>query len=163
LTTRQRPPPKRTRVNAKPQFIQKRGSRDRYIPRFREVARAVFSSPKNTSRPDVEIWFHANSVTRRDIDNITKPVLVALTGFVHNDDYQVRSVRVVAVPSDDALILPDRNEVETMKRLLAGQDFLINVFVRLRLLREGLYGSPMRLHNKAPHPLADASSSRVVH
>lgn len=160
MTTRQRPPPKRTRVNAKRRFIQKRGSRDRYIPRFREVARAVFSSLKNTSRLDVEIWFHANSVTRRDIDNITKPVLVALTGFVHNDDYQVR---VVAAPSDDALIFPGRYEVETMKRPLARQYFLINVFVGLRLPREGLYGSPIRLPNKAPHPLADASSSRVVH
>jgi hypothetical protein len=70
------------------------------------------------------------------VDNVIKPVLDALIGVVYHDDRQVRSVRAVAVPTDDAISMPGWVSREVLDRFY-GDEFLINIFAGLALAREG--------------------------
>jgi Holliday junction resolvase RusA-like endonuclease len=93
-------------------------------------------APTKSKRLDVEIWFQAESLSRADVDNVIKPVLDALVGVVYDDDRQVRSVRAVAIPADDATTMRGWVPIEVIERL-AGGEFLINIFTGLELAREG--------------------------
>jgi hypothetical protein len=90
--------------------------------------------PLESDRIDLDIWFEAVRGMRPDVDNILKPILDALNGIVYADDRQVRSVRVVAVPSDDASGIAGWTTVDTIQRLGSDEQcFLINVYVGLMI------------------------------
>jgi Holliday junction resolvase RusA-like endonuclease len=62
------------------------------------------SEPLTSYRIDVEIIFGAqNRNLRADVDNVAKLILDGPRGILYQDDRQVRSVRVVALPGDDAV------------------------------------------------------------
>jgi len=84
-------------------------------------------------RIDIDIWFSAKRSVRADVDNIAKPVLDALKGVAYLDDRQVRSVRVVALPRDDAFVIESAPQ-EVIARLFSDEDeFVINVYEGLTL------------------------------
>jgi hypothetical protein len=58
-------------------------------------------------------------------------VLDALKGIVHQDDRQVRSIRVVCLPQDD--VLQARGSLAVHLRLDRGEEFLINVYEGIRI------------------------------
>jgi Holliday junction resolvase RusA-like endonuclease len=135
VTKRRNLPDFRIWVPGRPQSAQKRGSNENYKQRIRDAAAAVVPHPTRSPRLDIEIWFTAASVSRADVDNVIKPVLDALVGIVYEDDRQVRSVRVVAVPTDDAIRM-EGVSLQAIRRL-GREGFLINVFAGLQLAREG--------------------------
>lgn len=137
MTRRRNTPDFRIWVAGRPQSAQKRGSNKNYVQRIRNAAVAVVPHPTKSPRVDIEIWFSADSVSRADVDNIIKPVLDALVGVVYENDRQVRSVIVVAVPTDDAVSMEGWVPLEVIKRLLGREEFLIDVFAGLQLAREG--------------------------
>jgi Endodeoxyribonuclease RusA len=124
-------------VAGRPQSGQKRGSNSNYVLRIREAAAALVPAPTKSPRIDVEIWFRSDSVSRADVDNVIKPVLDALVGVVYVDDRQVRSVRAVAVPTDDAISMSGWAPREIFDRFFRDEEFLINIFAGLKLAREG--------------------------
>jgi Holliday junction resolvase RusA-like endonuclease len=123
-------------VAGRPQSGQKRGSNEDYTKRIREAAAKLVPRPTESKRVDVEVWFCSDSFTRADVDNVLKPVLDALNGVVYHDDRQVRSVRAVAIPNDDAVKMTGWTPKEVTDRLGSGE-FLINVFGELSLPRDG--------------------------
>ena len=135
MTARYHPPTYRIWVRGRPQSAQKRGSRDRYVEAIRVAARSVVERPTASRRLDVDVWFCADSVSRADVDNVLKPVLDALCGVVYLDDRQVRSVRAVAVPNDDAMRFS--GPLSVINRLFAGREFLVNVYEGLLLAGRG--------------------------
>ena len=60
------------------------------------------SSPTRSNRIDIEIYYHTQKGIRADVDNVIKPILDALIGIVYLDDSQVRSVKAVALPYNEA-------------------------------------------------------------
>jgi Holliday junction resolvase RusA-like endonuclease len=127
-------------VQGKPMSWRKaRKTLSRYTERIAEAARAVVPFPVKSSRIDLEIWFCAPSMDRADLDNIAKPVLDALVGVVYFDDRQVRSLRVVALPTDQAHGISGWGEVEPLTRLAKADpaEFLINIFHGLHIPRGG--------------------------
>jgi crossover junction endodeoxyribonuclease RusA len=105
------------------------GSRTRYVEGIRAAAREVVRTVLRTGRIDLEVWFVSDSGVRPDVDNVLKPIMDALKGVVYEDDRQVRSVRVVALPSDDAYGIAGSTPVDVLARLGADDEFLINVYV----------------------------------
>lgn len=101
------------------------------------AARATVPRPTSSRRLDVEVWFCSDNVSRADVDNVLKPVLDALCGVVYQDDRQVRSVRAVAVPTDDAISINGAVPLDVVNRLFAGREFLINVYESLHLAGHG--------------------------
>lgn len=102
--------------------------KEAYIALIQEAARSVFKKPIQSPRIDVEIIFAAKDRNlRADVDNVAKPILDALKNIVYDDDKQVRSVRIVALPLDDAFKLPGEASQKTFARLLEGQEFLVVV------------------------------------
>lgn len=115
------------------------GSRNRYRQSIADAARATVPAPTRSRRVDIEVWFVVWERRRRaDVDNVLKVILDALKGIVYDDDAQVRSVRVVALPLDDAHMLPGQVSLEALGRL-AGQPehFLINIFDGLAIPGHG--------------------------
>ena len=102
--------------------------KEAYTALIQEAARAVFKKPAQSPRIDVEIIFAAKDRNlRADVDNVAKPILDALKGIVYDDDKQVRSVRIVALPLDDAFKLPGEASQKSFARLLECQEFLVVV------------------------------------
>ncbi|SRR5258706_10979092 len=122
-------------VEGRPQSFQKRGALSRYTERIRHAARSVVPRPTESRRVDIEIWFKASHFGRSDVDNVIKPVLDALNGIVYHDDRQVRSVRVVALPTDDAVAIPGWGSTEVWMRFHNAEqrEFLINIHEGLAL------------------------------
>jgi hypothetical protein len=69
------------------------------------------------------------------VDNILKPILDAFKGVVYVDDSQVRSVRAVALPRDDAYRLSGTMSADFLRRLLADDvdEFVVDVYEGLSL------------------------------
>lgn len=120
-------------IPGRPQSAQKRGSNSMYVDRIRHAASGLLDAPIASPRVDVEVWFCAPAVTRPDVDNVLKPILDALVGVVYVDDRQVRSVRAVAIPRDDAITFGMRADTGVVIRLLEGKEFLVRIYEGLRL------------------------------
>ncbi len=112
----------------------------RYRDAISSAAAAVVPSPTRSPRLDIEVWFRATGVSRADVDNVLKPILDALKGVVYVDDSQVRSVRVVALPTNDAYQLNGTITPEMVSRLLHGnaREFLVDVYEGLSLPGPGV-------------------------
>ena len=103
-----------------------------YMERVRQVAAQQVASPLRSGRLDIDIIFAAKDrLLRPDVDNIAKPILDALKGVIYDDDRQVRSVRIVAVPLDDASRFS--GQPVTVSRLARADEFLVNVYEGLEL------------------------------
>lgn len=119
-------------IKGKPKSSNKnRKSLSRYIKEIGDTAKSIVATPSNSNRLDIEIWFHAPCIPRPDVDNIIKPILDALKGTVYFDDNQVRSVRVVALPADDACKL--HGSIEILTKIIKAEEFLINIYDNLRI------------------------------
>ena len=106
--------------------------KEAYTNLIQEAARSVLKKPLQSPRIDIEIVFAAKDRNlRADVDNVAKPILDALKDIVYQDDKQVRSVRIVAFPLDDAFKLPGNATQETFARLLKAEEFMV-------VVREGL-------------------------
>jgi hypothetical protein len=104
------------------------GSRARYREKIRQLASKKVSKPLKGSRIDVEIVYGAEDrKLRADVDNVAKPILDAFKGVVYDDDNQVRSLRVVAVHSNESGQY--RGSFGVHQRVEKGEDFLVNVYV----------------------------------
>ena len=115
-------------VEGRPQSFQKKRL-VRYKERIQQAARSIVPRVLRTPRIDVEIWFHAYTSLRADVDNVIKPILDALKGIVYEDDRQVRSVRVVALPDGDAFGI-ESSSGDALDRLMGEPDqFLIKIYV----------------------------------
>ena len=103
-----------------------------YVDRVKQVAGQIVPEPLRGGRLDIEIVFAARDrFLRPDVDNVAKPILDALKDVLYRDDRQVRSVRVVALPLDDAFRLS--GERGALDRLFRGNEFLVNVYEGLDL------------------------------
>jgi hypothetical protein len=91
--------------------------------------------PTTSNRIDIEIYFLAQRALRPDVDNIMKPILDALKGVVYLDDSQVRSVKVAALPQDEAFGMTGWTQKDTIERLLAHspKEFIIDIYEGLML------------------------------
>lgn len=138
MTTRLSTKPFRIWVKGTPQSGQKSGSNKNYVLRIRDAASAKIDMPSNSPRISVEVFFCARSIYRPDVDNVLKPILDALKGIAYQDDMQVRSVRAVAIPKDDAIIFSERIDRDILLRLFEGDEFLVNVYEGVRLPSGGL-------------------------
>jgi Holliday junction resolvase RusA-like endonuclease len=97
-----------------------------YRERVRDAGAKAVATPSKSNRLDVEILFASKERSlRADVDNIGKPVLDALKDVVYTDDRQVRSIRVIALPLDDAFKVTGPMSQETYERLLSCEEFLI--------------------------------------
>ena len=109
----------------------------RYRETIRAAAREVITEPTKSRRLDVEIFFQADSLLRPDVDNIMKPILDALRGILYEDDSQVRSVKVTALPSPEegAYGISDWVSIDVFNRLTKypPEEFLINIFEGLAM------------------------------
>ena len=124
MYSRARLPEFRIWVEGTPQpFRKDRKSLSRYLESVQNAARELVPFPIGSKRIDIEIWFRSEHL-RPDVDNIIKPILDALQGIVYFDDKQVRSVKVVALPHDDAYILSGWFKMETFDRLDSGEFFV---------------------------------------
>ena len=118
-------------VNAVPRSLAAE-KKENYLAEIKKAASDVFSAPLKSPRLDVDIIFAAkNRNLRADVDNVAKPILDALKGIVYEDDKQVRSVRIVALPLDDAFRIGGPVSHEAFLRLLKCEDFLV-------IVKEGL-------------------------
>ncbi|MFO7997013.1 MAG: RusA family crossover junction endodeoxyribonuclease [Dehalococcoidia bacterium] len=131
MTTVVRKPAFRIWVQGHPQSVQ--GDRKHlaaYRRRIGEAAREVVPYPTKSKRIDLEVYFQSQRALRPDVDNILKPILDALKGTVYTDDSQVRSITVVALPTDQAYSLGGWTSIETLKRLLEKppKEFLIDIY-----------------------------------
>lgn len=104
------------------------GARRLYVEQIRKVASEVVPHPIKSTRIDVEIFFHADTSLRADVDNVIKPILDALIGVVYEDDRQVRSVKVTALPKGDAF--RSSGDPDLISRLIKSEpkEFLISVY-----------------------------------
>ncbi len=104
-----------------------------YLERIRTATSGCISKPLKSYRIDIEIIFGAkNRNLRADVDNVAKFILDGLKGILYEDDRQVRSVRVVALPGDDAFNVT--GSIPDLLRLLEGKEFLINVYEGLHII-----------------------------
>ena len=103
-----------------------------YKELVRTAARETIPAPTRSRRLDIEIFFQAESLLRPDVDNVIKPVLDALKGIAYEDDSQVRSVRITALPSteDGAYGITGPVSEDVFNRLTQHppKAFLINIF-----------------------------------
>lgn len=79
-------------------------------------------------RIDIEIFFHAATSMRGDVDNVIKPILDTLIGVVYEDDRQVRSVRVTALPKGEPFRSSGSGDVFTRLMKTEPKEFLIDVY-----------------------------------
>lgn len=108
-----------------------------YVAAIREAAAAVVTRPSKSPRLDVEIVFASKDRNlRADVDNVAKPVLDALKGVAYEDDRQVRSVRVVALPLDDAFRTSGAMEPADVGTSARCEEFAIIVTENLPLALE---------------------------
>ena len=118
-----------------------RSSLDPYKEGIRTAAKEIIPQPTKSRRLDIEIFFQAESLLRPDVDNVIKPILDALKGIVYEDDSQVRSVKITALPSSEegAYGISGWGSIDVFKRLTQHppKEFLINVFEGL-----SIYGAP---------------------
>jgi hypothetical protein len=97
------------------------------VERIRTAAKNVVSTPLQSRRIEIAIWFYGSSKKRADVDNVAKLILDALKNIVYRDDGQVRSVSVTAVPDDDDYGMHCFKQ--TIDRLINQPNtFLINVY-----------------------------------
>ena len=113
-----------------PKSFQSKGSKNAYVAKIRKAAKAVVPRPTKSPRVDIEIFFVSKRTMRADVDNVIKPILDALVGIVYDDDKQVRSVRAVAIPSDDAFRMSGWVSAATLCRVLdsEGKEFFIDIY-----------------------------------
>lgn len=105
-----------------------------YVHRIREAAAGEIAARLTSGRIDIEIIFAAKDrLLRPDVDNVAKPILDALNGVLYEDDKQVRSVRVVALPLDDAVHMSGPASPAVISRLFEAKEFLVNVYEGLDL------------------------------
>ena len=105
-----------------------RGARSRYVEQIRKAASEVVSHPTKSPRIDIEVFFHAETSLRADVDNVIKPILDALIGVVYEDDRQVRSARVTALPKGEPFRSSGSGDVFTRLMKTEPKEFLINVY-----------------------------------
>jgi hypothetical protein len=102
------------------------GRRCASVPAGDQAAKQSIGKPLKTPRIDIDIVFACKDRNlRADVDNVAKPVLDALKDVLYDDDRQVRSVRVVALPLDDVFKASGPVTAETWKRLLECEEFLV--------------------------------------
>ena len=124
VITRDRAPEFRIWVDGSPQTYRKnKKSLSRYIEKVQNAVREIVPFPIKSGRIDIEIWFQSDYL-RPDVDNIIKPILDAMNGIVYFDDKQVRSVKVTALPHDDAYIISGWSKHETFERMDNGAFFV---------------------------------------
>jgi Holliday junction resolvase RusA-like endonuclease len=113
-----------------PKSLQSKGAKETYVQKIREVAKSVVPCPTKSPIVDVEIFFVSEHTMRADVDNVIKPILDALIGVVYIDDKQVRSVRAVAIPSDDVTHITGRMSIKTFERLFKseGKEFFVDIY-----------------------------------
>jgi Holliday junction resolvase RusA-like endonuclease len=113
-----------------PKSLQSKGSKEDYVQKIREAAKSVVPRPTKSPRVDIEIFFISKRTMRADVDNVIKPILDALIGVVYMDDKQVRSVRAVAIPTDDAVHLTGRMPIKTLERLFKSEkkEFFVDIY-----------------------------------
>lgn len=121
MTTR-RNPVARIWVRGRPRAASSRGARPTgpYRKSIADTARAAVPKPIASQRISIEVWFSAARGARADVDNVLKPILDSLKGVVFNDDRQVRSVKVIVLPNDDAYRITDWTSETVMSRLSKG-------------------------------------------
>lgn len=100
-----------------------------YRQRIQQEAKKVVSTPWNSKRLDVEIWFASKCPGRPDVDNITKPILDALEGVVYINDKQIRSVKVGCISTDEAFEA-DKDYAADFFRMLDDKkdEFVIRIY-----------------------------------
>lgn len=114
-------------VKGKP-LSQGAESQKSYRERIRAGCSTVVATPSKSNRLDIDIIFASKDRSlRADVDNIAKPVLDALKDVLYTDDRQVRSIRVVALPLDDAFKANGSMSEDAWDRLLRCDEFLIVV------------------------------------
>jgi Holliday junction resolvase RusA-like endonuclease len=124
-------------IQGKPKSFRKNlKSSKRYRKAIQDSAKAIIEKPLRSRRIDIEIFFAAPYFQRTDVDNVIKPILDAFQGVVYLDDSQVRSVKVMALPSDDAYRLSGSEY--RYKRITKDKpkEFLVKVFEGLRIKGE---------------------------
>ena len=124
-----RRPPIRIWIAGSPRAAGKKaGARSRYVEQIRKAASSVVAAPSRSTRIDIEVFFCAEISLRADVDNIIKPILDALIGVVYEDDRQVRSMKVTALPKGDAFRSSGNAEAFTRLMKTEPREFLINVY-----------------------------------
>ena len=118
-----------------PKSFQSKGSNEAYLQKIREVVKLVVPHPTKSPRIDIEIFFAAKRTMRADVDNVIKPILDALIGVVYLDDKQVRSVRAVVIPKDDAIHITGLMPTKTLDRLFEseGKEFFVDIYEGLAM------------------------------
>lgn len=119
-------------VDAQPKSHQSKGSLDNYKQRIREAAAAVVQNPSKSNRIALEVFFESDRALRADVDNVMKPILDALIGVLYQDDRQVQTISVTAIPSaKKEAVRFEGGDPNTFMALDAGGGgrFLINVFL----------------------------------
>lgn len=140
VTTKMRSPRYRIWIDGSPVSGTKRAKTlGRCRQRIASAASVTVPTPIKSGRIDLEIWFQS-AVGRPDVDNILKPILDSLKGIVYVDDSQVRSVKVVALPHNDAYRLDGWIRGDTLDRLSKDEpvEFMIDVYEGLSLAGPGL-------------------------
>ena len=111
-------------IEGKPKTFRKnKKSMSRYIESIENAVKEIVPHPIKSGRIDIEIWFKSDE-GRPDVDNIVKPILDTMQGLVYYDDNQIRSVKVTALPHDDAYAMYGWFKVETLERLDNGEFFI---------------------------------------
>jgi len=97
-----------------------------YIERVQsEARRQVHGPPLDSTTTDVEIIFPTRGAAL-DVDNAPKRIIDALKGIVYESDAQIRAVKSVGLRLDQGFRA--RGSPDVYKRLLAGKEFLVNVY-----------------------------------
>ena len=131
MTTIIRKPEFRIWIEGHPQSFQGgRRQLAQYRENISESAKKIVPHSVDSNRIDIEIYFYYQRPLRPDIDNIVKPILDALKGIVYLDDSQVRSIHVVALPTNEAHGISGWTNQEVLIRLMKPQpkEFLIEIF-----------------------------------
>ncbi len=123
-------------VEGYPQSFRKK-RKERYIEKIREAARTIVPRPTRSTRIDIEIYYHTKQGIRADVDNVIKPILDALIGVAYFDDSQVRSVKAVALPYNEAFSIGDNEWIseKVLEKLLYDDPvyFMINIYAGLTI------------------------------
>ena len=129
MESRQRPA-FRIWIEGIPLAVPSKRSRATYIARIREAAKPVVPYPSRSPSIDIDILFQRHTSLGLEADHIITPILEALKGMVYHDDRQVRSVRVIALPAEEASHLTGSLESPVFTRLLKEQppEFVINIY-----------------------------------
>ena len=114
-------------IKGQPRSDQAHGPSTRYIERIREEAKSQIQGPplSSSTRLDIEIIYSSRGV-RPDVDNVSKLILDALKGIVYYDDSQIRAAKTVGLRLERGFRA--RGFDEPYKRLLRGEEFLVNVY-----------------------------------